>query len=310
MLRRVAIVVLCLSSACSSDDDAGSKQPGSGGSSADGGGSGSSTGGTGTGGIDSGADAGSEAATGGSAGAAGSSCTLPPGSTSGSRVHVVYLVPSDKQTDALYVATLDKTIRDLQLWYRDHMDDATTFQVNDPVVQVVPTAHASSWYATNPTGGAANLVFWDNVLTDGFAATGGKFDDPQGIWLYYVDADSQCGQLAGSGTSGVAVLPANDLRGLTGKQNVPPCPADPPDNQPRCRWVGGLGHELGHAFGLPHPPGCDAGDPSCDNQALMWLGYTSYPTTFLRPDEQQILAGNGFFSTHTLPACTLDCTTP
>ena len=52
---------------------------------------------------------------------------------------------------------------------------------------------------------------------------------------------------------------------------------------------GGLARELGHVFGLPHPPGCEEGSPSCDTQALMWDGYDSYPNTYLRDDEKAVL---------------------
>ena len=63
---------------------------------------------------------------------------------------------------------------------------------------------------------------------------------------------------------------------------------------PPTRYVGGLGHELGHAFGLSHPPGCDAGLATCDQNALMWAGYASYPNTYLRTDEKQILLASPF----------------
>jgi hypothetical protein len=64
---------------------------------------------------------------------------------------------------------------------------------------------------------------------------------------------------------------------------------------PPNRYVGGLGHELGHAFGLSHPPGCDQGLPTCDYNALMWAGYAAYPNTYLRPDEKSILLASEFF---------------
>jgi hypothetical protein len=61
------------------------------------------------------------------------------------------------------------------------------------------------------------------------------------------------------------------------------------------RYIGGLGHELGHTFGLPHPPGCDDGLPTCDENALMWAGYVSYPDTYLRDDEKQMLLKSPYF---------------
>ena len=52
--------------------------------------------------------------------------------------------------------------------------------------------------------------------------------------------------------------------------------------------LGGLAHELGHAFGLPHPPGCDEELPTCDYAALMANGYDVYPDTYLRDDDEKV----------------------
>ena len=62
-----------------------------------------------------------------------------------------------------------------------------------------------------------------------------------------------------------------------------------PYDGPLGRWFGGLAHELGHTFGLPHPPGCDEGQAACDRSALMGDGYSSYPNTYLRDDEKSVL---------------------
>jgi hypothetical protein len=222
-------------------------------------------------------------------------------------VRVVYLVPIDRAVRHDYSQRLRYAIRNLQIFYRNELGDDTTFSLNKPIVEVVPTPHLASWYSTNPAG-PFSVWFFNNVVTEGFALTGGRFFDPSNIWVFYIDSDPACGQLVGA-TSGVAVLPANDLRGLAGESNIPPCPADPPDTAGVCRWIGGLGHELGHAFGLPHPPGCEDADPatSCPSNTLLWLGYITYPETFLLDDDKARLRQSPFFSSVHLGSHLPDC---
>jgi hypothetical protein len=81
----------------------------------------------------------------------------------------------------------------------------------------------------------------------------------------------------------VAVLPQHDLRGLIGEE---PAPVS--------RFIGGLGHELGHAFGLPHPASCPG--PACTDQTLIWLGYITYPDSFLLPEDKQALLASRFIA--------------
>lgn len=69
---------------------------------------------------------------------------------------------------------------------------------------------------------------------------------------------------------GLAVLPRADIDGLLGLSQ-----------STLCRWVGGLGHELGHAVGLDHPPGCDADQSQKPCKSLMYLGYLSYDRRLL-----------------------------
>lgn len=222
-------------------------------------------------------------------------------------VRVVYLVPTDRVASDEYVDRLEAAIRHLRIWYRNEMSDGTTFSLHKPVVDVVQTSYVAAWYATNPAGDPI-VWFFNNVVTDAFALTGGRFFDPNNIWVFYIDSDPACGQLVGA-TSGVAVLPANDLRGLAGEPNVPPCASDPPDTAGVCRWVGGLGHELGHALGLPHPSECADSDPTtvCPDNALLWLGYITYPETYLLNEDEMTLMQSPFFSDvhvrRSLPDC-------
>lgn len=203
-------------------------------------------------------------------------------------VRMVYLVPSDRVPNKLYPRRMELAIRELQAFYW-HQLGRKTFSLHNPVVEVVRTSHPVSWYTQDAPASSDALRYWESVTADGFALMHGGFDDPHNRWVFYIDADPLCGQATG-GTSGVALLPANDLRGLTCQPNRPVCPGDFPDLGHFCRWVGGLGHELGHSFDLPHPtPGtCPSPDPDC-NTALMWYGYLTFPNAYLLPENKQSL---------------------
>ena len=231
----------------------------------------------------------------------------PSATVSQKEVRVVYLVPSDRTVRPEYVSGIRSAIVHLQAFYQSQLGNGFAFSLHSPIVEVFQTSHAAAFYSTGDN--ASQIGFWSSVLGDGFALSGGAFNDPNNRWIYYVDADPACGQVVG-GTSGVALLPANDLRGLTGQPNVPPCSGQPPDLNGICRWVGGLGHELGHAFGLPHPPGCDQG--SCSDFAahsLMYLGYIDYPNTYFLEEDKTALLATGFFSALG-PLESRDCTVP
>jgi hypothetical protein len=223
--------------------------------------------------------------------------------SSGGSVHVVYLVPADKTPREDYAAAVGEAILEVQAFYQDELGTSrskgakavgTTFKTFSPTVEVVVTPHDTAYYNANNQAGQFEFFF--RAVGDGFDTTGGSFNDPDNVWIYYIDADPACGQGIG-GTSGVALLAANDLRGLVGEANVPPCLGDAPDTGGVCRWIGGLGHELGHAFGLPHPPGCDQGSCSAEPFfSLMFLGYASYPDTYLLDEDKAQLEASPFFA--------------
>jgi hypothetical protein len=230
------------------------------------------------------------------------------------RVRAVYLVPSDRLIETGYRQGLERAMRQVQAYYRSQLG-GKTFQLHDPMVEVMGTSHPVSWYQSLAPAADPAYRFWNGTISDGFALTGGGFDDPQNRWLFLIDADSLCGQIGGAGTSGVAVVPKNDARNLLCESLVSACPGD--TQYPGiCVSTGGIGHELGHAFDLPHPDlsTCPAADPDCSH-ALMWLGYLTYPTAYLLDADKTSLLTNpltaAFFTTFDpgpVPyACTEGC---
>jgi hypothetical protein len=211
------------------------------------------------------------------------------------QVRLIYLVPADKSARADYTSAIANAISNLQNFYRNQMGAGYTFSLHSPIVEVYQTPHSAAFYSTGANSRAGG--FYENVLADGFALTGGGFNDPNNRWIFYIDADLICGQYTG-GTSGIALLPANDLRGLTSQPTVPICPSDHSSVLSVNRWIGGLGHELGHALNLPHPPGCDSGACTGGQYAynsLMYIGYSIYPNTYLLDENKPTLMATGFF---------------
>jgi hypothetical protein len=221
------------------------------------------------------------------------------------------MYPTDRPERADYALALERAARHAQTWYREHLGTGETFRVHDPVVEIVAGAHPASWYATNDTGGSFDSWWFDNTRDELMALTGAVLDDPQNGWVFYADSDSVCGQMGGASAGGIATLPANDLRGLAGEAGVKTCPDDPDSwyTDPPCRWVGGLALMLAYGFGLSAPPGCDAGEPTCDEGALTWAGFYVYPETYLHAEGLAALGGSPFFALRdALP--TFDCNAP
>lgn len=200
------------------------------------------------------------------------------------QVRIIYLVPSDVYPREECKTAIVEAVTHLQQWYLEQMGNDKTFKLSNPIVEVVHTYHHARWYATHPAGDY-HLWFWNNVVADAFMLTGAKFDDPNFVWVFYIDAENDEKQYGGAGTNGVAVLPQHDLEGLMGKRN-----------EPILRWIGGLGHELGHAFGLCHPPGCDEDRSLPESECLMYVGLYKYPNTFLLPEDKERLNGSPFFT--------------
>lgn len=195
-------------------------------------------------------------------------------------VRVVYLVSKDRQIQTNYLAAVENAIRELRGWYARQLN-GPTFKLHNPIVEVAHSSQPADWFYSHPNGENQDDWGFNNTLAEASRLLKARYNDPNYIWVIYSDGPGNKGR----GGSGVTCLPEDDLLGLVGKH---PTQKDPP------RWVGGLGHELGHAFGLPHPA-----DTERDADAIMWAGfYGKYPDkAYLTPQDKKILLRSPFFFT-------------
>ena len=203
------------------------------------------------------------------------------------RVRMIYLVPADKVPVKKYQIAMGNAILHLQNFWQAQMGNNYSFSTNAPLVEVYTTSHNSSYYddAPIPNDFYQRVLQSMEELSIGFTGS-----DPFNRWMIYIDADPVCEQVFG-GTDGIAVFPVRDLKGLAGVPNFI-CrhvggPPGEPDPSGVCRWIGGLGHELGHSWFLPHP--CPVAIPPvpCPSyiiESLMALGNFNYPNTYLLPE--------------------------
>jgi hypothetical protein len=200
-------------------------------------------------------------------------------------VRVLYVIPQDRSFRSDYNTAIGNAMRDLQSWFRGQLS-GKTFSLVGPT-ESCRLPRTADYYASDS---------WSKVLSDVqqcALVSGGAMSF---VWVLYVDIVHTCnapGRL-GAGGNGITMMPRQDMDGLIGARYIDDCGIE--YRLPPSRYIGGAGHELGHAFGLPHPPGCDDGLPSCDQNALMWAGYSLYPNTYLRPEEKALLLRLSFFA--------------
>ncbi|MET7000030.1 PKD domain-containing protein [Chitinophaga defluvii] len=190
---------------------------------------------------------------------------------------VVYLItPRDQPYNPKYYNILKACVQNLHTWYKTQLGNKT-FTLNPLIVDTLRGQHDKVWYNSHNgdfSGSDPRFYGYSNTLYEMQALLGNAFNTTRYTYFVYVAAPG-----GGAGATGFCAMGDQDLDGLLGIN---------PENLDPNRWIGGGGHELGHAFGLPHP---DNQNP----QAIMWTGYTIYPNCILQQEDKNILQASPFF---------------
>ena len=209
-------------------------------------------------------------------------------------VRVIYAIPSDREFRADYREGVANAIVDIQSWYRRELG-GLTFSLYEATPEECRMSEPAGYYGRGDA--------WAKVVEGVQHCAPVQHNSPDFVWVIYPDVEESCEEPheLGAGGWGLTILPRGDLEGVTNPGPYFHCDEGPYDGT-LGRWIGGLGHELGHALGLPHPPGCDEGLSTCDLDAFMAYGYGIYPETYLRNDNKEVLIRSSFIGGGPAPA--------
>ncbi|MFC0170557.1 DUF4214 domain-containing protein [Pseudoduganella danionis] len=204
-------------------------------------------------------------------------------------IRFVYAIPADRSYNPSWFRAIQAAAPDLQQWYKSQLGGASfTVAAIEPQICMLPSP-SSAYFSTNT---------WNTVSNDLRTYCGLDYSRSDIDWIVYADVlhDVNTPGRLGAGTSGLAMLPRQDLEGLGGA----PCTVSDEGVTycfPQTRWLGGAVHEIAHTLGVPHPAGCDSGLPACDSQAansIMWAGYTNYPNSYFVAESKASLLNSRF----------------
>ncbi len=235
-------------------------------------------------------------------------------------VRLFYHYPADKSFRQDYKDAVEVSLSEIQNWYELKVDNGKTFSmINDGAADVIQSTENEAWFRVAQPQYPANHDnhFLTNTLGDITDRIGQRLDNE--VWVVFTDieilpddAEGNCEQ-GGAGGGGITVMPADDIKGLVRDPNLTCTKGFIPSYE---RWLGGQAHEIGHAFGLPHPyDGSDPNNPiydmlgyegSCDDRlCLMAASFDQWLNADLTEIGKDFLQRSRYFEAVPLPSTQL-----
>ena len=184
---------------------------------------------------------------------------------------------------------IEQTIAEIQQWFSAQLD-GQTFATLSPVPQHCALDQPAAYYARE--GG------WYRTIDGLQHCAPVQYPSQFHVWVIFVDTPFDCeASELGAGWDGVTIMHRYDLERMRLNAEGDSGIYDPCYNAYPVEAIpGGVAHEIGHALGLPHPPGCDDGLDTCEHGLLMWDGWVFWPSSPLTDAEVAALKDSRFIA--------------
>ncbi len=198
-------------------------------------------------------------------------------------VHFIYIIPSDRTLNQTYVTNLKTLASTVQYFYTTQLNTGKSFSLNSSVVETFNSSQIATWFDSNPVSDVDTQHYFPyNAWNDLEALSSYRRTDSGNKYIVFVDATAIQSYNDGSALIGGAFGAVfNDVLGQPPLNSL-----SSTDTNVTNGTALTTEHELGHTFGLDHPP---------SDGSIMSLNHTT--PQFFRSSDLSLLRNNSFFQT-------------